>query len=722
MSGAGNLDCGSTMEKPFWFDDRRPFEERIAALIAAMTLEEKASQLLAESPAIERLGIQAYNWWNEALHGVARSGRATVFPQAIGLSAAFDPDLMFQIGTVISDEARAINNDMVARNRPYILYMGLSYWSPNVNIFRDPRWGRGQETYGEDPCLSGTLGAAYIKGMQGDDPKYLKTAACAKHFAVHSGPEAVRHEFDAVVSNKDLYETYLPAFKLCVDAGVEAVMGAYNRTNHEPCCGSKLLLVDILRESWGFKGHVVSDCGALLNFHTKHNVTKTEEESAALALKLGLDLNCGDTYLALGRAVEQNLITEKLIEERLEKILMTRFRLGLFDSPSTHPYGAIPVSIISCQKHRDLAYQAAAKSIVLLQNKNNVLPLSKDLPFIYMGGPFTADIRSLYGNYNGLNDRMITLLEGVMSKTSPSTRTQYRSGCLVSDPNKNPLDWFSDLASDAAATIVGLGLTILLEGEEGEAIASRDIGDNVSMKLPDSQMEYLRKISAAKSRKGKLLIAVIFSGCPLDLTEICELADAVIYAWYPGEEGGQALADIIFGDISPSGKLPITFPRSPEDLPPFEDYAMRGRTYKYMEKAPFYSFGFGLSYAAFDFGPVQLDKAVLTHGASAEITVKVTNKGSMPADEVVQLYVSLPDAKSVVPLSDLKAFRRIRLNAGASVDVSFGLKPDQFSYVDEKGHSVAYTGTAVLSVGNASPGLRSVELGASIQTCNLQIN
>lgn len=717
----GGLLTATSFAEHVWFDSSRPFEERIDALISEMTLEEKVSQLMNESAPIERLGIVGYDWWNEALHGVARSGKATVFPQAIGMAATFDPELLKKIGTAISDEARAINNDLLSRNGRYIQYMGLSFWSPNVNIFRDPRWGRGQETYGEDPFLSGSLGAEFIKGMQGADPKYLKTASCAKHFAVHSGPEALRHEFNAVVSNKDLYETYLPAFKKCADAGVEAVMGAYNRVNNDPACGSKPLLIDILRNKWGFKGHIVSDCGAIKNFYLTHKVVRSPEESAAMALKAGVDINCGKIYKYLVKAEADGLITEADLDERLEKVLMTRFRLGMFDSADDNPYRHIPVSKINCEEHRELAYQTAAKSIVLLQNKNKVLPLKKDLSFVYMGGPFTADIRSLYGNYNGLNDDMVTLLEGVVSKTSPSTRMQYRSGSLVADPNKNPMDWFSGQAKFADATIVGLGLTILLEGEEGEAIASADKGDNLSMQLPENQMEYLRAVSLKTEQGGKPLIAVIFAGCPLDLTEVCELADAVIYAWYPGEEGGQALADIIFGDVTPSGKLPITFPRSAEDLPLYEDYSMQGRTYKYMQKEPLYPFGFGLSYVHFLYDSLTADKKILTGNDSFEVAVRVTNTGSMQAEDVVQLYVSLPDAESTVPLSDLKAFRRINLEKGTSQNVAFNLTADMFSIINEKGESVPYKGTAVISVGNASPGKRSLELGAAIQTCEIEI-
>lgn len=710
-----NLHSEHRSERP-WFDDDKSFDERIELLVSAMTLEEKTSQLLNDSPAIERLGIPAYEWWNEALHGVARSGKATVFPQTIGMAATFDTELMTRVGSAISDEARAINNDLVSRGRQYIRYMGLSFWSPNVNIFRDPRWGRGQETYGEDPYLSGQLGAAFIRGMQGDHPKYLKTAACAKHFAVHSGPEALRHEFNAMANLKDLHETYLPAFKICVDAGVEAVMCAYNRTNDLPCCGSHPLLVDVLRKQWGFQGHVVSDCGALRNFHQKHKSTRTAVESAAMALKAGVDINCGKTFEKLNQAVEKGLVTESLVDERLRKVLKTRFRLGMFDSPQKVPYSQIDPSVISGAKHRQLAREVAQKSVVLLQNKNQTLPLKKDIPFVYLGGPFMGDVRSLIGNYHGVNNHFVTLLEGVVSKTSPSTRHQFRSGSLVADSNKNPMDWYSGLAKSADATIVALGLTILMEGEEGEAIASDAKGDNLSMQLPEAQMAYLRKMAQAKKKGGKKLIAVIFAGCPLDLKEVCELADAVIYAWYPGQEGGAAIADVIFGDVSPRGKLPLTFPASLEDLPPYDDYNMTGRTYKYFKKKPLYPFGFGMSYGHFKFSKLQLKNPKADSPLSSDISFTITNTSHMAAEEVVQMYVSLNNARVIVPQSELKAVQTISLQPGQSKTLSFSLQKEMFEYVRYDGLRFPHKGKATISIGNASPSERSKELGADFKT------
>jgi beta-glucosidase len=442
------------------------------------------------------------------------------------------------------------------------LYQGLTFWSPNVNIFRDPRWGRGQETFGEDPFLSGTMGASYVKGLQGSNPKYLKTAACAKHFAVHSGPEALRHEFNAISSLKDLRETYLPAFKKCVDAGVEAVMCAYNRTNNEACCGSNLLLQEILLNEWNFQGHVVSDCGALDNFHKKHAITANSAESAALALKRGVDINCGETYTrSLKEAYDRKLITMEDLDARLKRTLKTRFMLGMFDDANENPYRAIGPEVINDDAKKKLALESAHKSIVLLKN-DNALPLDPNSRILFMTGPLAADNLSLVGNYNGVNSDMRTIVEGIAGKVSPSTAMEFRQGALLTSENRNDMDWVSGHAKEADATIVTMGLTLLLEGEEGESIASPNRGDNLDMQLPESQLVLLRKINKKAREAGKKVITVICAGMPLDLREVSELSDAVLYAWYPGERGGDAVADVIFGNVSPSAKLPITFPKS----------------------------------------------------------------------------------------------------------------------------------------------------------------
>lgn len=712
---------GATAQEKVWLNSELDRDVRIDALIKEMTLEEKISQTVHNSAAIERLGIDEYNWWSEALHGVARSGRATVFPQAIGLAATFDPALLEKIGAAISDEARAINNHLLHEGKTQILYQGLTFWSPNVNIFRDPRWGRGQETYGEDPYLSGTLGASFIKGMQGDHPVYLKVATCAKHFAVHSGPEALRHEFNAITNPKDLRETYLPAFKMCVDAGVEAVMCAYNRTNDEGCCGSNLLLTDILLGEWKFKGHILSDCWALENFHNKHQLTSNYMESAALALKKGVHLNCGVTYAkGLQDAVKQGLITEDELDKSLKHLYRTRFKLGMFDVPENNPYRAIGTEVINDTAKKQLALEVAQKSVVLLKN-DNVLPLNRNYPFIYMTGPLAYNNLALVGNYNGINSDMRTIVEGVAAKVSPSTRIQYRQGALLTSENKNNMDWYSGLAEEADATIVVLGLTLLLEGEEGESIASPHKGDILDMKLPESQMILLRKINKKAKSSGKKVITVICAGMPLNLTEVSELSDAVLYAWYPGERGGDAVADIIFGNVSPSGKLPITFPRSVNQLPPYENYSMAGRTYKYMKESPLYPFGFGLGYANMEWEKPVVKSTRIDDGNDLDFTVKIKNKSDFDVDDVVQIYLTINNDKENLPIASLIDFKRINVNRNNQSKVSFSIPYENFFYYNRDGEKIQHKGEAFITVSNAAPGKRSKELGAVLFTIKVNV-
>lgn len=702
-----SLRAQSNCELKPWTDSNLSFDERVELLMNCLTLEEKISQLLNASSAVNRLDIKSYDWWNEALHGVARGPKATIFPQAIGLASTFDKDLIQDVGNAISDEARAVNNYLVKNNGNFIRYMGLSFWSPNVNIFRDPRWGRGQETYGEDPFLSGQIGASFIKGMQGNHPKYLKTAACAKHYAVHSGPEAQRHSFNAIVNPQDLNETYLPAFKACVDAGVEAVMCAYNRTNNEACCGSPTLLQTILRDNWGFKGHVVSDCGAIRNFHKFHKLTTTPEESAALALKSGTNLNCGNTYNTLYSAFQKGLVTEDDINNGLRPLLKTRFKLGMFDSPEVNPYANISLDVIHSAKNINLTREVAQKSVVLLKN-DNVLPIKKDLEQLYISGPLAGDVRTLIGNYHGLGDNLVTLVEGVVGKVSPITRVQYRAGTLINHSNSNDGDNYSHLAGKADATIIALGLTIVMEGEENEAIGSSNKGDNITMQLPENQMAYLRKM---RGNHDKPLIVVVFAGCPLDLTEVSELADAVIYAWYPGEQGGNAIADVIFGDVSPSGKLPITFPKNIEQLPPYADYNMTGRTYKYMIEEPMYPFGYGLTYSKLDISDISISSKKIKKKETQTVKIKITNTGDFDVEDVLQLYISLKENDNNVPLSSLKDFKRIHLKSKESKVFEFKLKSNAFNYIDQEGREKRHKGTAIVSIGNASPSKRSLDLG-----------
>ncbi len=713
---------GYAQGKSPWLDSQMGTGARISSLIGAMTLSEKISQTVNASAAIPRLSIPEYDWWSEALHGVARSGRATVFPQAIGLAATFDPALMERVGDAVSDEARAINNHLLDNGYAPRLYQGLSFWSPNVNIFRDPRWGRGQETFGEDPFLSGTMGAAYITGLQGHNPKYLKVAACAKHFAVHSGPEALRHAFNAVVSPKDLRETYLPAFKKCVDAGVEAVMCAYNRTNNEACCGSNLLLQEILLKEWNFQGHIVSDCGALENFHKKHGVTANSAESAALALKRGVDINCGETYTkSLQQAFDRGLVSMADLDARLMRSLKTRIKLGMFDDTSANPYRAISPAVINDEAKKKLALESAHKSIVLLKN-DNALPLNPNSRILFMTGPLAADALSLVGNYCGVNSDMRTIMEGVAAKVSPSTAMEFRQGALLTTENKNDMDWFSGHAAEAEATIVTLGLTLLLEGEEGESIASANRGDILDMKLPESQLILLRAISKKAKAKGNKVITVICAGMPLDLREVSALSDAVLYAWYPGERGGDAVADIIFGNVSPSAKLPITFPESIEQLPPYEDYSMVGRTYKYMTKTPLYPFGFGLSYAKLAWGNPTVSGATLAKGQNLDLSVNIKNVGTVDGDEVVQLYLHIDEKNEQLPISSLIAFKRVSLGKGASGNAKFSIPYEEFSYINNKGEKVQHKGKATVIVGNAAPGERSKQLGATAFSINVDLN
>lgn len=707
-----NLINTANAQDKLWLNNELDIDTRVSALIEAMTLEEKISQTVHNSAAIDRLGVDEYNWWSEALHGVARSGRATVFPQAIGMAATFDPTLLEEVGEAISDEARAINNHILESGKKQTLYQGLTFWSPNVNIFRDPRWGRGQETYGEDPYLSGTLGASFVRGMQGCDPNYLKVATCAKHFAVHSGPEALRHEFNAIASPKDLRETYLPAFKKCVDAGVEAIMCAYNRTNDEGCCGSKLLLQDILLDEWGFQGHIVSDCRALENFHNKHGLTSNSAESAALALLRGVNVNCGVTFTAgLKSAIEQGLVSEADLDKSLKRLYRTRFELGMFDDPSNNPYRAIGTEVINDKAKQELALEVAHKSIVLLKN-DNALPLDPNSKFIYMAGPLASNTLSLVGNYNGINSNMKTVVEGVAGKVSPSTRMQFRQGAMLTTENLNGMDWFSGQAKYAEATIVVLGLSLLLEGEEGESIASPYKGDILDMKLPESQMKLLRKISEKAKPNGKKVITVICAGMPLDLTEVEKLSDAVLYAWYPGERGGDAVADIVFGDVSPSGKLPITFPKSVDQLPPYEDYSMDGRTYKYMKESPLYPFGFGLGYGELVWEQPSIQTANVKKGKTMDFSIAIQNESKRDVDEVVQVYVSIKDVVEKVPVASLVDFKRISLISGEQKNISFSIPYKEFCYYNNEGQKVQHKGRAVITVGNASPGERSKELNA----------
>jgi len=701
------LRMANAQQEPY-LNQSLPVEVRVNNLVSKLTLEEKVYQMMNGSPAIPRLHIPEYNWWNEALHGVARSGVATIFPQAIGMAATFDDSLIFKVASSISDEARAMYNASVKKGYRS-QYGGLTFWTPNINIFRDPRWGRGQETYGEDPFLTATLGVKFVNGLQGNNSKYLKVAACAKHFAVHSGPEKLRHTFNAQPSQKDLWETYLPAFHALVNAKVEAVMCAYNRTDGEACCANTYLLQDVLRNQWGFKGHIVSDCGALDDIYQGHKLVADKTQAAALALRRGVNLNCGDTYLSLIDAVKKGIITEKQIDSSLAILLRTRFRLGLFDKETDNPYNRIPESVINSTSHRELAKKVAEESVVLLKN-NGVLPLRNDLKEYFITGPNASSVDVLLGNYYGVNGNLVTILEGLASQIRPGSQMHYRQGILLDRENINPIDWSSGEAKEADATIVVLGISGLLEGEEGESIASSSAGDRLDYNIPQNQIEYLKKL---KRENSKPVIALITGGSPMNLSEIHELADAVLLVWYPGEEGGNAVADIVFGKVSPSGKLPITFPKSLDQLPAYEDYSMKGRTYRYMKEEPMYPFGFGLSYTSFSYSNLHLSKNTIQKNETAVAEVIVTNTGKYKSDEVVQLYLTHEDLGESTPLYSLKGFKRISLEPGASKKISFPITPNTMELINEEGRQVMVSGKIKISIAGSLPSGRSEALGAA---------
>jgi len=837
---------------PPYLDLRRPLDERVADLVGRMTLDEKVKQMLYDAPAIERLGIPAYNWWNEGLHGVARAGRATVFPQAIGLAAAWDADLLLRVATVISDEARAKYHESLRKGR-HGIYEGLTFWSPNINLFRDPRWGRGMETYGEDPYLSGRLAVAFVKGMQGEDPRYLKTIATPKHFAVHSGPEPDRHVFDAVVDERDLRETYLPQFRAAVvEGGAQSVMCAYNRFRGTPCCGSNLLLQNILREEWGFDGYVVSDCWALMDFYTTHKAVGSAPEAAAMALRAGVDLNCGVTYDSLGVAVRKGLVGEPLVDQAVRRLFRARFRLGMFDPPGEVHYSRIPADVIDAPENRELAREAARRSIVLLKNKNGVLPLSKNLHRIAVIGPNADDPEILPGNYNGIPSAAVTPLEGIRRAVGPGTEVIYARGCDVaenvpslvvvpaealaagqSDDRRSGLtgeyfannrlsgsavlsridtavdftwwdgpaapglpDSFSvrwtgsvvppvsgtydvglsvlgaarlylddsllleadgshevatrwkqvrctagelrrirleylhrrpdaivrllwsapdpdlkrralDAVKEADVIVMCMGLSPRLEGEEMNVhVPGFSGGDRVSIGLPAPQEDLIREVAAS----GKPLVLVLLNGSALGIAWEAEHLEGILEAWYPGEAGGDAIADVLFGDCSPSGRLPVTFYASADDLPPFTDYAMKGRTYRYFRGTPVYPFGFGLSYTKFRYSNLHRPAAPVRASDTVHISADVENVGAVAGEESIQLYVKRRAGGDWSPLRSLAGFRHIILKPGEKKKVEFALEPRQLSFLDDQNRRVVEGGEIQVSVGGIQPDDVSVRL------------
>ncbi len=693
-----------------YLDPALPFEERVNDLVGRMSLEEKVAQMGNEAPAIGRLGIPAYNWWNEALHGVARAGIATVFPQAIGLASTWNPDLIYRMAEAISDEARAKHHEAV-RQGVRALYTGLTFWSPNINIFRDPRWGRGQETYGEDPYLTARLAVKFVQGMQGTDPRYLKVVATPKHFAVHSGPEKGRHSFDARVSQRDLRMTYLPAFRACIVEGqAYSIMGAYNRVNGEACCASPTLLQKILRDEWGFQGYVVSDCGAINDIYVGHHLTSSAIEAAALAVKNGCDLECGCTYgiachyRRLETAVQQGLLTEEDIDRSVKRLFMARFRLGMFDPPERVPYAQIPFSVVDCQEHRELALEVARQSLVLLKNQGDLLPLSRDdVKSIAVIGPNAADTLVLTGNYMGTPAEPISVLAGVQALVAPGTEVIYARGCDIIHDSQDGFAEAIRAAERAQVAVVVMGLSQQLEGEEGQregnppGVVSR--GDRETLDLPPVQEQLLQAIYET----GTPIILVLLNGSALSINWAAEHVPAILEAWYPGQAGGTAVAEALFGLTNPGGRLPVTFYRSVSDLPAFDDYCMDNRTYRYFTGQPLFPFGFGLSYTTFAYRNLQITPQTVKPGDPVTVQVEVENAGPRLGDEVVQLYLKDVEASLPVPLLQLQGFARIRLAPGERQVVTFTLTAEQMSFADEEGDWVLEPGEFQVWVGGQQP-------------------
>ena len=832
------------------------FEERASDLVSRMTLEEKVSQMVHNSPAIERLGIPEYNWWNECLHGVGRAGLATVFPQAIGLAAMWDEDEMFQIASVISDEARAKHHDFIRQNKRGI-YQGLTFWTPNINIFRDPRWGRGMETYGEDPYLTGQLAVNFVKGLQGDNPKYFKLIATAKHYMVHSGPEPDRHRFQAIPSQRDLVETYTPHFKKVIqEAGVYSVMCAYKRLFDDPCCGSEYLN-HLLRNEWGFEGYMVSDCGAIQDFYKlgDHEVSANVFEASAKAVKAGTDLNCGESYPALVDAVRQGLISEDYIDLSVKRLMVARMKLGMFDPPSMVPFTDIPVTIVHNQEHQLKALDAARKSIVLLKNYHNILPLSKNVKSVAVIGPNAHNADALLGNYNGFSPNLITPFDGIKQKL-PGVNVRYAQGSrwaegfpfmkiipsdfLFTDihlkqhglkaeyfnnasfegkpsfvgidtnidfvwwnqapkPGINP-DEFSvrwsgylvprksgehyiggdgfsgftlylndeelvqresihrpemtfkkvslkagipykitmeykqnkstypmaklvwdepcqklkqeaiELAKKSDVVVLCMGLSPLLEGEEMDVeVPGFKGGDRTEIALPPKQIELIKAIMALK----KPTVLVLLNGSALAINWEAENVPAVLEAWYPGQQGGNAIADVLFGDYNPSGRLPVTFYKSVNQLPPFDDYNMDGRTYKYLQQEPLFRFGYGLSYTSFRYSDLTMAETILAD-EGLDVCVNVTNTGTIDGDEVVQLYIT-HHSNGNAPIRCLQGFKRIHLKKGETKTVSFRLTPQQFGLYHADYNKVVYSGPVTIYVGGQQPDSELVNNGVVLE-------
>ena len=684
-----------------------------------MTLEEKISQLMNISPAIEHLNVVNYDWRNECLQGVAFRGKSTIFPQAIAMAATWNPKLIYKVASAIADEARAKHHDF-ARKGERNRWQGLTFSCPNINVFRDPRWGRGQETFGEDPYLTSRIGIAFVKGLQGNDSKYIKSIAEPKHFAVHSGPEKLRHEINNIVDKKDLYETYLPAFKACIqEAKAEGIMSAYSRLNGEACCASKTLM-DILRNELGFEGYFIGDGGAVTDIFKNHKMVSTLEEAVAMAINAGCDIiNPMDiTTLAkikryrkaIQKAISMGLINEKTINNNLTRILKARFKLGMFDPPELVPYTNIPYSVVNCEKHQDLALIAARESTVLLKNENNLLPLSNNLESIAVIGPNANNPKSLYYHhyYPNPESSFITPLQGIKKKVSSKTTVYYAQGCDLMEATSADFAQAIEVAKKADIVVMVLGITGDIEGEEGYVIGPNR-GDREDLNLPHVQEVLMEKII----NLNKPIVLILTSGSALSVNFAKDNIPAIIQAWYAGEKGGQALADILFGDYNPAGRLPITFYKYIEQLPDFKDYGMKNRTYRYFKGEPLFPFGYGLSYTRFEYTNLKINPKKPHSNQSIQISVELKNVGNEPGDEVIQLYISHPFIEFRAPIRELKEFKRIHLTLGENKTVSFTLSPSQFAIVNDKGESIIEKGKISVYVGGGQPRFDKDEMGLS---------
>ncbi|MDB9712187.1 glycoside hydrolase family 3 C-terminal domain-containing protein [Flavobacteriaceae bacterium] len=707
-----NLEINTTKSH---FDLSLDFETRASILVAKMSLEEKISQLGNNAPAIPRLGVLEYNWWNECLHGVARAGTATVFPQAIGMAATFNPSLINDIAVVISDEARAKHHEAL-RNNDYSQYKGLTFWSPNINIFRDPRWGRGHETYGEDPYLTGQIGTQFVKGLQGNDPKYLKLVATAKHFAVHSGPESERHFFNATVNQRDLWETYLPAFEeLVVNANVYSVMGAYNRVNGESASASKYLLQDILRDKWGFEGYVVSDCGAINDIHANHKIVKTPEESAALGVINGCDLNCGGIYQNhLQEAFNLGLISEKEIDTAVYRLFLARMKLGMFDPGEIVSYAQIPFDINNSKKHDQLSLKTALSSMTLLKN-NGILPINTNITKrIAVVGPNADNINALLGNYHGTPSNPVTFINGLNDYLRKIAKITFSKGV---DLVKNGTDGLNSLNDSIINDVKGADLAIFVggldatwEGEEmpgGIKVDGFFNGDRTKIELPEIQQKAIKDMI----KTGTPVVLVLMAGSSIALNGLEKELEAILMAWYPGQRGGDAITSVLFGDYNPGGKLPVTFYSSTSELPDFKDYNMqagKGFTYRYYKGKALYPFGHGLSYTEFKYSKLKSNKTSINENENLKISFEIKNIGNYNGDEVVQVYIKDLKSKIKMPIKQLKAFKRITLNKGSEKIIEFEFNPikDLTYYDPVQQKYMVEKGSFEIQVGSSSQDIR----------------